>query len=179
MTITKFIGFIFLILISFNGVSQTKEDTPIKFDKKSKEYKVTINKEVLKKYSFNLDYPAVTLSLRQNAFIYSLNNSPYEKAENFNQESKNADLWIEPKDPEIHSFPDETSQLKLVNQKWNFNYLENIKDFTFNEYSIQRKNIKTGIIFLIKTTEGKIFKVRIDSFNIDKEEISLTYKLLE
>ncbi|WP_163408294.1 hypothetical protein [Flavobacterium ajazii] len=179
MTINKSIGFILLILISFQGISQKKEDTPIKFDEKSKEYKVIINKEVLKKYSFNSDYPAVTLSLRQNTFIYSLNNSPYEKAENFNQESKNADLWIEPRDPEINSFPEETSQLKLVNQKWEFNYLKNIKDFTLSEYAIERKNIKTGTIFLIKMTEGKIFKVRIDSFNIEKEEISLTYKLLE
>lgn len=160
-----------------------KNEKGITYDPVKKEYKVEINKEVVNQHSVLPNYPAVIISLSNNEFIKVkpdyIGQEPNSYSEEVFENLKCSDLWIEPRDPEIGIPPYGKGKLKVVNEKWGKINSSITKKYSVDLNGLRRSEIKKGTVFLFKKNSGALYKVRIDAFNKEKEEMSLTYKLID
>jgi hypothetical protein len=146
-------------------------DPAFSYDKIEKEYTVKISKSIFG------DYPAILLNLRENKIFKIYPNLQNEHP------ATDADLWIEPRDPEISCLESndksQKSYLLNVNENYKKINIKYIKNISFKEEDLNKKEIKTNAVFIFKTIKKTIYKLRIDNFSKDKEEMILTYKLIE
>jgi hypothetical protein len=66
-----------------------------------------------------------------------------------------------------------------VNENYKKIDIKYIKNIRFKEQDLNKKEIKTNAVFVFQTSKKTIYKLHIDNFNKDKEEMILTYKLIE
>lgn len=160
---SKKLFFICLLLNYSLAWSQTDAD-----------HTVTINKQ-----SFGNSYPAVLLDFKTNTIT--------KLDKDFKEEdiAGDADMWIEPRDPEINCLErNEDSKLKGVTphivitatayDKLDDKHMPQLID----KNGLQRSEIKAGTVFLLQASNNAVYKVRIDRADKDAETIVLTYKLL-
>ena len=134
---------------------------------------VTINKQ-----SFG-GYPAVLLDLENNKLTQLGNDF---KEEDF---SGNADLWIEPRDPEINCLDRiEDTKLKgvtphIITTSIAFDQLnEKTMPKQIDKNEVPRDQIKAGSVFLVQASNKAIYKVRIDRTDKAAEILVFTYQLI-
>jgi hypothetical protein len=175
-----------LCLFLLYSCNTKNEGNSFSFDSTSKEYKIAINKETIKKNPISPNYPAVGVSLTNHSFFQVKDTIFKGKYGIFFNKSpeffSDKELYLEPRECEIGLFCNDTySKLMIVGVgNWENYTAESIKKIHLEyEMNIGDNNIKEGLIFIVRNNKGLLFKVRIDSFNKEKEEISLTYKLLE
>lgn len=96
-----------------------------------------------------------------------------------------ADFWVETQDLEIGTIDE---QLEGVPHKGQPTKVALFVDKPYSEIttvpgklnwkpSIQGSNIEEGLVFLVKASDGKIYKVKLKTFH--SEEINLRYNVLE
>jgi len=136
---------------------------------------ITISKD-----SYLDDYPAVYLDLSSGAFV----NYKFEY-----EESKeiDADLWIEPQDPEIRGltkffkgikYKGEDVLLKVLDEGETEKEAIALFPSEFNYY-IPGEKIKSGLKFILRSSTKSFYMIKIIYFNKDKEEMKLEYQKLE
>jgi len=95
-----------------------------------------------------------------------------------------ADFWFEIHDPEIGTMGDEfegvphkgrPTEVALAPDA-GFKDLKAVPEDIEWKNFIQGKALQEGTIFLVKASDGKVYKVKIKAFSVDK--IKLTYKAL-
>lgn len=161
---TKLFTFLYLLLSCTFAWSQSGAD---------KAQTVTINKQ-----SFGT-YPAVLFDLKNNKVIKLANDF---KEEDF---AGDADLWIEPRDPEINCLERvEDSKLKgvtphIVTTETAFDQLnEQNMPKQIDKNEVPRAQIKEGTVFLVQASSNAVYKVRIDRTDKATETLTLTYQLI-
>lgn len=174
----KLVQLTIFIVLSITCNAQEKKDSNYFFDPVNEEYHVVLNKKILQIQSVQNEYPAVAINMTNNKFVKVLPNI-ISKGDTSEREIRklDADLFIEPRDPEITIFPGKQTKLKIVDQKWNYYNLKNAQDIIFDEDSL--RDIKSGVIFLLKMETNIIFKIKIEHFSSKNEEMTLIYKLLK
>lgn len=184
MNITTALSSFLSLAFSFYSPStcsaQSDDSTGIYFNAATKEYTVVVNKETMKKHPISASYPAVVLSLRYHKFMdMNVTSRNIEAPENREQLKMEADLWIEPRDPEIAILPEDSSRLKVTGLKWELCDRKHLGDIVFDEESIVGSKITPGTVFLLKKDVHTLFKIIIDKCNKQNEEITLRYRLVE
>lgn len=174
----KLVQLTLFIVLSITCNAQEKKDSNYFFDHVNEEYHVVLNKKILQIQSVQNEYPAVAINMTSNKFVKVLPNI-ISKGDTSEREIRklDADLFIEPRDPEIAIFPGKQTKLKIVDQKWNYYNLKNAQDIIFDEDSL--RDIKSGVIFLLKMENNIIFQIKIEHFSSENEEMTLIYKLLK
>lgn len=79
-----------------------------------------------------------------------------------------ADLWIEPRDPEIAGRSD---ALMTIIEKDMSN--DEILDLNPNKKGIDRDSIEEGLIFVVKSNVGRYYKLTITHYSQSNKEMSL------
>ncbi len=126
------------------------------------------------------DYPAVLLNLRTGETIKISNNFTKEAGE------IDADLWIEPGDPEIACLEDgfedkehkgEDTKLKVIGDSFGNISLNSVKNIQLTDNDISRDDIIEGVVFVVQASDKSLYKVQADFFPFD-EEIKIKYEKL-
>ena len=87
------------------------------------------------------------------------------------------DLWIEPGDPEIATI---SSQFATVEAQYHEITVADAESAEFYDYSsFDHDEVYEGLIFLIKTSQGFVYKMKVLEFYSDTQEIVLEYSLVE
>jgi hypothetical protein len=138
------------------------------------DHTITINKQ-----SFGNSYPAVLLDFKTGKIT--------KLDKDFKEEdiSGDADMWIEPRDPEINCLErSEDGKLKgetphIVIAAIAYDKLDD-KNMpqAIDKNGLQHSEIKEGTVFLLQASNNAVYKVRIDRTDKETETIILTYKLL-
>ncbi|MFC2157220.1 protein kinase [Acidobacteriota bacterium] len=97
-----------------------------------------------------------------------------------------ADLWIEVRDMEIGGLPGEIegidhtgSDTKLaVVEGLEFEALTSVPPDVEWKNVIYKRDVKVGLIFLVSSSSEKIYKVRVDEFDRERNTMSLSFSLL-
>jgi len=133
---------------------------------------ITINED-----SFGEEYPAVFLDLKNNSLmIYSKDLTVI-----------NADLWIEPNDPEISGLTKEFEGMEHVGEDVLLRIIDkNLSDKDISSLDLntfQRKldksKIKAGLVFAVMASDHSLYKVKIISFTIAEQEIKLEHQKIK
>jgi len=133
---------------------------------------ITINED-----SFGEEYPAVFLDLKNNSLmIYSKDLTVI-----------NADLWIEPKDPEIAGLTKESGGMEHVGEDVLLRIIDkNLSDKDISSLDLntfQRKldksKIKAGLVFAVMASDNSLYKVKIISFTQSEQEIKLEHQKIK
>ncbi len=159
---TKLFTFLCLFLGSYGLVwGQTAPQT------------VTINKQ-----SFG-GYPAVLFSLQSNKIT--------KLANDFNEDrfSGDADLWIEPRDPEINclervedtKLSGVTPHIALVTTGFDQLNVQTMPK-QIDKSEVPGNQIREGTVFLVQASNNAVYKVRIDRADKTTETLVLTYQLI-
>lgn len=114
------------------------------------------------------NYPAVFVSL-MNAQILSVNTKKYKEQ----IKSIDADLWIEPNDPEISTIPGRNAKIAYLATE--YKDLSKIPNYVHWGEKLEKRQIRGGNMFLVKTEHGNVFKVFINTFH--KEGIDSYIKI--
>jgi predicted DNA-binding antitoxin AbrB/MazE fold protein len=129
-------------------------------------------------------YPAVFLKLSENKTITI--------DENFKErESIDADLWIEPKDPEISMLQEDFEGISHIGNNSQFfitdeNFedisresIQNIENILFSHSErLPENQIKEGTVFIVKSSDDLLFKIKITHFDQGNSEMKLIYQQL-
>ena len=91
-----------------------------------------------------------------------------------------ADLWIEPRDPELGGLPEKFEGTTHKGQDTKvavvtgvtFDELSRVPDGVSWKQGLARKEIRQGTVFLVQSSTGKLYKVRLDTVSRDKKETS-------
>lgn len=89
-----------------------------------------------------------------------------------------ADLWIEPEDPEIRAIINiknkivhEGEDVTVASTDLSYKNIKAIKDINGVKWSesIERDKIHEGAVFIVKSSTNKIYKVKIDKLFADRD----------
>ncbi|SFW23652.1 hypothetical protein [Cellulophaga fucicola] len=147
-----------IIVVTFSGYSQVSKKTIITIDKNS-----------------YLEYPAVFLDLSSGLLI---------KVDR-NLKEIDADLWIEPNDPEINGLEESfDGGITHIGDNVLLRVLENgekemeVKKMFPDTYvnSVDRGKIKADLKFIVHTSESLFYIIKIISFSKENQEITLEYQ---
>lgn len=149
----------------------TAEDTPR--DMNDRPMRLTIDKQTFGQY------PAAVVSLDQGR-VLPAPGKPGRKAP---PTQVNADLWIEPNDPEIAALTSEIKEIAHVGQDVALAVLEGVDfdglraapaqaDWTDR---VPKAEIRLGTVFLVRSSSGKLYKLRIEVFSEKEQRLDLVY----
>lgn len=164
------IGGLFIVLFFLMGCTKTHHS--------SKRGDGTTVKITINKSSFG-DYPAVILDLANKRLI-KLN-------QDYNQLPHIAgDLWIEPGDPEIGGLGKEVDGvkhigdnvvLKVIDENLSRTEMHQLPTRLFKNY-IERDQIKSGVVFLVKASDQALYRVKIVELNTTQQIMKLEYSVM-
>jgi hypothetical protein len=122
-------------------------------------------------------YPAALISLDKQTVL------PLPDIETLEQKKINADLWIEPRDPEIAAFTQPRKNygpgepLLAVSDQLVFETLSTVPAKLTWKRSLESKAIREGLVFLVRSRSGIFYKVKVNKQT--KSEIEIVYMALE
>jgi hypothetical protein len=136
------------------------------------------NKISINKNSFG-QYPAVFVNLSSGSLI------KFDNDDTLNQ--IDADLWIEPSDPEIKGLQEfferikhhgENVKLKVIEESETAKEVKVSFPSKFKE-GIDRSKIKSGLEFIVHSSNNSFYIIKIISFNKEEKEMKLKYQKIE
>jgi hypothetical protein len=133
----------------------------------------------LNKSSFG-EFPAVIIDLKTNTLI-KINNDFWSMKE------IKGDLWVEPGDPEINGIQTSLERVKHIGENVLIKLIdadltnEEIKVLEVKTFQtrVEPSMIKAGIVFVVRASDGSLYKVTITDFDQEKEELKLDYYIIE
>ncbi|MCL5244460.1 hypothetical protein M4I21_01480 [Cellulophaga sp. 20_2_10] len=157
MKALKYINLL-IIVITFSAYSQVSDKGIITIDTSS--------------YG---SYPAVFVDLSSGSLLKL----------DANLKEIDADLWIEPNDPEINGLEEsfdggithsgENVLLRILEKGEHEADIKKMFPNTFVD-SVDRGKIKTGLQFIVHTSENLFYVIKISSFSKEDEEMTLEYQ---
>jgi len=128
--------------------------------------------------------PAVFISF-DNAKIIRLPSSEEE----LKGATVTADIWVEIRDPEIGSLPGELAEIGIIHPGIDakvapvsgvkFESLFSVPADIEWKNVIYRRYFEPGLVFLVRSSSGKIYKVRVDNYNTEQKNMKLSFARLK
>ena len=173
MKYIKLTKYVSLLILMFSVSSCTNQET--NHTNQETNHTSQIKREItINEDSFGEEYPAVFLDLKNNSLMI------YSK----DVDVINADLWIEPNDPEIAGLTNREGGIEHVGEDVSLRIIDrnlsdkDIRSLDLNTFqrSLDKSKIKAGLVFAVMASDKSLYKVEIISFTQSEQEIKLEHQ---